>query len=909
MKNVLIFLILFLFPLGSLAQQVTDDFAGDGALSGYTTFLGNTDDGGGTDSDNITPIGRVDGRYRAVLADNSGNDTLHYNADRGRLDAKLVSFPFTYIARNIGIGTVADSQAEVPYSGNQVNFCGIQVKHQSSDDSAHIVVGHRGTGRRSTIESKNTISGTSTVDDNGQDSIAGTRADLKVVGTSDGDLIAFWQEPNLTGRIDHDDWQLYNGTGDFFGTDTDFGSSVYIGLITYAQGSLGVPFVGTCDGVELVGETAYDPPIGVPDPSVYWETFGNIHQEAPGWPASWLTATTTATPDHYFVDKTHPSATNSGNPYGHPQLPRTTFPEGLIAAGAYIYLHAGTYDNLDSGGDRFDMHGAGTAANPIWVVGNKGVRPILTDRLHIGLGGAVSYMIIDGLQLGDGSTGGGGIRVYPQNDGDTISRVMVRNCLFWGNGVLGAGGGLSFGISQNTNTIPTSVVQYCVAYNNVIHNIEDRTTSDAAGFYCGYPVDHLWVLDSHIYDVASDSIAGSHYSDRGDKDSYRYFIGRNWCHDNGENGIDIKSINYGVISENIVTGPFTREQGWGIILHSGHSVPSAYPTENFWVVANHVYGVSGGIYISGTEGADSISIVGNLIEDIDADYAAASDSINGRAIQYRSEYSGNAYIANNTIVGYDTGIFLDDFGSGQTATVYGNILRNRYVSGNYDVDWDAADGGTISLDYNNISHPSYSVNLDGVTQGANGTTTDPLFVNEGGGDYRLGASSPAIDASIEGAAYDAFETLFAAFSTSVQYDFDGRSRPIGSAIDRGAFEFVGGGTIPDAPSSPSATANSSSQITVEWTDNSDNETGFKIYRGTSSGSLSLIGTATANETSFVDTELSASTTYYYEIASYNGAGDSDPTSEVSATTEAASGGSPGSMTATGTATVGTLTQE
>ena len=44
-------------------------------------------------------------------------------------------------------------------------------------------------------------------------------------------------------------------------------------------------------------------------------------------------------------------------------------------------------------------------------------------------------------------------------------------------------------------------------------------------------------------------------------------------------------------------------------------------------------------------------------------------------------------------------------------------------------------------------------------------------------------------------------------------------------------------TIPNAPSSLTATAASSSQINLAWTDNSTNETGFKVERATSASGL------------------------------------------------------------------------
>ena len=61
---------------------------------------------------------------------------------------------------------------------------------------------------------------------------------------------------------------------------------------------------------------------------------------------------------------------------------------------------------------------------------------------------------------------------------------------------------------------------------------------------------------------------------------------------------------------------------------------------------------------------------------------------------------------------------------------------------------------------------------------------------------------------------------------------------------------------------------------MSWTDNSSNETGFRVYRGLTSVSLSLAVTLGANTTSYVDTGLAAQTTYYYKVCSYNANGES-----------------------------------
>ena len=91
-----------------------------------------------------------------------------------------------------------------------------------------------------------------------------------------------------------------------------------------------------------------------------------------------------------------------------------------------------------------------------------------------------------------------------------------------------------------------------------------------------------------------------------------------------------------------------------------------------------------------------------------------------------------------------------------------------------------------------------------------------------------------------------------------------------------------------APSGLSATTVSSTQINLAWTDNSGNETGFKIERKTgAAGTYAEITTTAANATSFANTGLTASTQYFYRVRATNGASNSSYTSEANATTSAA----------------------
>ena len=67
-------------------------------------------------------------------------------------------------------------------------------------------------------------------------------------------------------------------------------------------------------------------------------------------------------------------------------------------------------------------------------------------------------------------------------------------------------------------------------------------------------------------------------------------------------------------------------------------------------------------------------------------------------------------------------------------------------------------------------------------------------------------------------------------------------------------------------------------VSLNWTDNASNETGYKIYRkSTRKGSFSLIHTTAANISSYQDSISSSSTaTYWYKIVPINATGDGKP---------------------------------
>jgi alpha-tubulin suppressor-like RCC1 family protein len=77
----------------------------------------------------------------------------------------------------------------------------------------------------------------------------------------------------------------------------------------------------------------------------------------------------------------------------------------------------------------------------------------------------------------------------------------------------------------------------------------------------------------------------------------------------------------------------------------------------------------------------------------------------------------------------------------------------------------------------------------------------------------------------------------------------------------------------NAPSGLSATAVSFTQIDLSWQDNSNNEDGFEIERSTNGITYTLLTTTNANVTSYSDTNLIPSITYYYRVRAFNTIGD------------------------------------
>lgn len=97
-----------------------------------------------------------------------------------------------------------------------------------------------------------------------------------------------------------------------------------------------------------------------------------------------------------------------------------------------------------------------------------------------------------------------------------------------------------------------------------------------------------------------------------------------------------------------------------------------------------------------------------------------------------------------------------------------------------------------------------------------------------------------------------------------------------------AFNFTAA-PAPGSPSSLSANTISTSEIDLNWSDTSDDETGYRVERRPSGGTYNIIATLAADSTAYLDSGLASGTTYEYRITAFNAEAESSAT--ASATTE------------------------
>lgn len=548
-----------------------------------------------------------------------------------------------------------------------------------------------------------------------------------------------------------------------------------------------------------VGESSLYIP-GIPGPM--WgasEDIDPLVLEQPDWPAQWPSAQAAG---YYYIDSTHPSATDTSNTYGYPNQPRLTIPSGnylatTFAAGAYVYIAGGPY--TISGNGKLLFTCAGTESQPVWIVGDPDNFPIIRG-IVIPNG---QYIIFENLKF---DTNSRSLELRPLLDSGVynfLHHVMVRDCLWAGPGT--DDGDSSCINIQGRDSVEGGRYHNFVIYNNLCHDFgveNSATQNDYHAFAPQSSVDYVWIINNVAYNMGGDGCqVGVAQLATANRANYVY-VGGNHFYNNRENAVDLKKVDYVVISSNecheyrnCADG---SSDGTAIVIHDG--------ARHVWIINNEIYDST--FAIACTACADVWS-VGNLIYNIIHDATSGTWNANslysdGACIHYggtytlpetgSTEYPTTGGIVNNTFADYRTGIQI-------TTSTDGNYtVINNYFNGSNQAtghDYMTENSTTLALTtINNNTHvntaPNYHYRVSSTDytiagfqalgKGANTLLDSSSSLN---GSYQLSGSASSVGAGTSIATIQ--QNFFNTFGIELDRDIFGNNR-VSATIDIGAHE-------------------------------------------------------------------------------------------------------------------------
>ena len=179
----------------------------------------------------------------------------------------------------------------------------------------------------------------------------------------------------------------------------------------------------------------------------------------------------------------------------------------------------------------------------------------------------------------------------------------------------------------------------------------------------------------------------------------------------------------------------------------------------------------------------------------------------------------------------------------------------------------------------NISYTmcSYTVTPISTITGWSAITRNFTVTTQPGCGWSAGSSDPWLSTTSTGAG-----------SGTGSYSVEANSGPL--SLERTGAITVAGKSIavtqrPMKPAAPELTsaAAGATDVVLNWTNNSDNEDGFKVYRKKSTeNAYTQVGDAVADATTYTDT-AATDTTYTYRVSAYNSGGETNSNEKKVAT--------------------------
>ncbi|MDB6026402.1 MAG: repeat-containing protein [Verrucomicrobiales bacterium] len=249
------------------------------------------------------------------------------------------------------------------------------------------------------------------------------------------------------------------------------------------------------------------------------------------------------------------------------------------------------------------------------------------------------------------------------------------------------------------------------------------------------------------------------------------------------------------------------------------------------------------------------------------------------------EHSSNHWPAIAAVTIGDAWGVPDVIVDNQAATMVGTWTLGTSSADKYAADYRSKGQGTgtASLTFTpTIVVPGDYKVYEWHPKGSNRTTNAPCILTYSGGTTNI-----KVNQTLTGGSWVLLGTFPFVAGTSANIKITDATPDAGQLIMADAVKFSYVIPVPPAPVGLNATASTGPLISLTWSDNATDEFDWIVSRGTNSGGpYTAIATLPAGSTAYTDSEVGATTTYYYAVRSENHGGYSAYSSEASATTDA-----------------------
>jgi len=500
--------------------------------------------------------------------------------------------------------------------------------------------------------------------------------------------------------------------------------------------------------------------IGTYDPLTYTATT----------PGNWPTAEQA---NCYYVDKFHPSATDTANTYGYPDQPRLTIPTAIFTSSATLYAEIhGDNTAYSLGTNDYTIASAtisvatiGTTSAPVVI---KGV-----DNPWIGIPGssggsgfqiAAVHTIWDGLHIKN--TDGAGDRTWPaMGVGSSTRYFCFRNGSYKGEE--------DPATSQGGQMITLNGAEFVVFFNSAIKDASrwqvNPTNLDAHLFRPAYSNRYLWLVGCELAHSGADCIQVGNSNGPGDNPgdeplrTHYVWIADNELFETFENAIDYKnSFHCSSVLNRIHTFIHAPTATALLLSNNGEGLFSGW----HWSINDEIYDTESAVRDASNHVDETNFLIGARIRNI-AGYAIAKESgvaTGGFTVAHCSIY-------NTTSAGFAPG---------------SNTNGYRHL---HACVFDTVIGITVNNAPSELHYCVYT-NAGSVT-GWDTTTgslnSDPLYTNAAAGDLSLQSGSPAL--GIVPTQHACFATYEAMYGYSIAEDAEGTPLPA-TDLDAGAIQRV-----------------------------------------------------------------------------------------------------------------------